>query len=671
MEEYEDLCMKLYWDCQKLVTKLAEGGQELDRKKCILGWLATIDTKYPRIPEFKPEYSWYNVSSPVTLNRLEGLVSVLDFFTYCCINCMHILPDLERLEENWGSKGVVVVGIHSAKFENEKVGDQVCHAIARYGIRHPVCNDSMASMWGTLGVTCWPTQLVLGPHGRPVWVAMGEGHGKWMEELVEVLVEYYGGRGELTGTPLEVVENGQVEGSVLHYPGKVQVSGERVVVSDSGHHRVLVTDKEGRVVEVVGEGKVGNKDGGLSEAQFNNPQGVCVVGDRVFVCDTGNHRIRCVDLVSRQVSTVAGTGVLGMDKVGGKPGAEQEIASPWDICYVEHGGGSGLLVAMAGSHQMWLYCLTDISWWKGVTYTQGIMVSVVGSGMEENRNNSYPHKAGLAQPSGISCDQDWIYLADSESSTVRKVSRKDGAVKNLCGGEVDPTNLFAYGDVDADGRAAKLQHPLGVVVGEQGEVYIADSYNHKVKVVTGNKGSVKTVVGGGDNKATQLCEPGGLCVSGNAIYVADTNNHCVKVVDLGTGVMKRWDIVMMDTVDSTDKAFISNHTMGEQQGTLTITARLDLGDGVKLNTEAPSSWSLTIDRPDWQCQTKGKVESDILTVPVQHPAMTTGQVVTVELSSKVYICTSEGLCMVRTGKHVARITVGGGGNIVDLGKLLD
>jgi len=671
MEQYEDLCMRLYWDCQGLNTKLVEGGKELDRKKCIIAWLDTIDSKYPRIPDFKSEYSWFNVSTPVTMDRLEGQVTLLDFFTYCCINCMHILPDLERLEEKWGRKGLVVVGVHSAKFENEKVGEHLGHAIARYNIRHPVCNDSQATMWSTLGVTCWPTQLVLGPHGRPVWVAMGEGHGPFMEELVEIMVEHYGGRGLLTGAPVEVVENSEVGGSVLQYPGKVEVVGERVVVSDSGHHRVLVVDKEGRVVEIVGEGKAGYKDGGLSEAQFNNPQGVCVVGDRVYVCDTDNHRVRCVDLQARQVNTVVGTGVMGMDKEGGRQGVEQEISSPWDLCLIEQGGGSGLLVAMAGSHQMWLYCLSDITWWKGVTYKQGIMVRVVGSGMEENRNNSYPHKAGLAQPSGICCDQDWVYLADSESSTVRKVNRKDGAVKNLCGGERDPTNLFAYGDVDGDGVAAKLQHPLGVTVGEQGEVFIADSYNHKVKVVTGSKGSVKSVVGGGENDATQLSEPGGLCVDGEKMYVADTNNHCVKVVDLATGSMQRWDIVMQDMVDSPDtKAIVSNHTLKEQEGSVTLTAKLSLGEGAKVNPEAPSTWSLTVDSPDWAYPAKGKVESVDLSIPLQHPAITPGQVVTVELSARIYICTAEGLCMVKTVKHMARITVGGGGgDVLDLGKL--
>lgn len=668
MEEYEDLCMRLYWDCQALATKLVEGGPELDRKKSIISWLDTIDSKYPRIPDFKPEYSWYNVDTSLTMDRLGGQVALLDFFTYCCINCMHILPDLERLEDNWGQKGLVVVGVHSAKFENEKVGSHLKDAISRYNIRHPVCNDSQATMWGTLGVTCWPTQLILGPHGRPVWVAMGEGHAQFMEELVEIMVEHYGGRGMLTGSPVEITENAHVGGSVLRYPGKVSVEGDRVVISDTGNHRVVVVDKEGQVTMVVGQGKAGFHDGGFDEAKFNNPQGACVVGDLMYVCDTDNHRVRCVDMMTLQVTSVAGTGVMGTDKEGGRFGVEQMISSPWDICHIAQGGGSGLLVAMAGLHQLWLYCLTDITWWKGVTYKQGMMVRVVGSGMEENRNNSYPHKAGLAQPSGISLDQDWIYLADSESSTVRKINRKDGAVKNLCGGERDPTNLFAYGDTDGDGVNAKLQHPLGVAVGDQGDVFVADSYNHKLKVVKGPKGSVKTLVGGGDD---QLSEPGGLSWNNGKLYVADTNNHCIKVVDPDTGAMNILDICMVDIVDSPQSAPVSStHTITAKEGVAYLEAELGMTEGSKLNMEAPSTWSIEVGGDGWTYSAKGKIESDVLKTSFQHPPITSDKPITLKLSARVYICTTDNLCMVKTVKHVVSINGGGDKQIIQIGKLL-
>ena len=175
---------------------------------------------------------------------------------------------------------------------------------------------------------------------------------------------------------------------------------------------------------MIGSGQPGHQDGSLATAQFRSPQGIAVVEGLIYVCDTENHLLRMVDIVKGTVETVAGTGAQGCDRVGGKQGLNQAISSPWDICHV-HGvdGGSGLLVAMAGIHQLWLFCITDLVWWKNLKFSSGTMVSVAGSGNEENRNNSYPTKAAFAQPSGVAATAEWIYLADSESSTIRRISR--------------------------------------------------------------------------------------------------------------------------------------------------------------------------------------------------------------------------------------------------------
>ena len=296
--------------------------------------------------------------------------------------------------------------------------------IIRYGIKHPVCNDKSASLWRGLGVTCWPTQLLLSPTGSPLHVAMGEGHAEFMEELVETAIDFYGGRGSITGRCPAFVE-GEIEGSLLNYPGKVAVDEENLVVADSGHHRLLVLDPDsGKVKVIIGDGQAGFKDGSLAEARFRAPQGIAIVDKLVYICDTENHAIRTADLSKGTVETLAGTGTQGYDRVGGKQGKEQPISSPWDICHVQGvDGGSGLLVAMAGIHQLWLYCLTDMVWWKNLKFTSGTMVSVAGSGNEENRNNSYPAKAAFAQPSGVAATSDSIYVADSESSTIRKITR--------------------------------------------------------------------------------------------------------------------------------------------------------------------------------------------------------------------------------------------------------
>ena len=668
MEEYQDLVMRLYWDCQELVTNLQEN-EGADRNKMIMSWLEKIDTKYPRLPEFKPEYHWINTDKPLTMDRLAGLVTLLDFFTYCCINCMHILPDLEALEKKYEGSKLAVVGIHSAKFENEKAGDHVGEAVARYGIKHPVCNDTEAWLWGVLGVTCWPTQLLLGPHGRPLWVSMGEGQAAWVDQLVAAALQLYGDRGSLTGQLLGPSSAGAaVRGSgVLAWPGKVAVAGDRVIISDTGHHRLLITDRAGRLLDTVGGPEAGCQDGDFAAARFRSPQGAVVAGDTVYVCDTDNQLVRAVDTVTRVVSTV-----------GGAPG----LSSPWDLVHLDLGErGQCLVVAMAGCHQLWLHALSDVSWWKGARHEAGSWASVVGSGREENRNNSYPAKAGLAQPSGLATDgHSWLYLADSESSTVRRVSLGDGAVTNVAGGERDPTNLFAYGDQDGAGVAARLQHPLGVSVDPAtGLLYIADSYNHKIKKaeLQGKLFTVTSVTGG-------LSEPGGLCVdsASNCVYIADTNNHCIKILSLATGTLDTLPLAMAaaDTVDSPGKKeeaeVVTEHVIAGDETKLTLTADLGLAPGTSLNSEAGSSWRLVVSSGAElvsPAEARGEVTREGVAATLTAAApLRPGSCVEVELHCKLYTCSDQGLCSVASVRRRARLTVveGAPATNLHLGSLL-
>jgi len=647
-DDAPDLVMRLYWDCQKLQERLNQLPDEREtRRGAILAFLGQMEAKYPdTIPEFQPDLSWFNVAQSVNMASLQGTLPLLDFFTYCCVNCHHILPDLAKLEEKWSEHGLAVVGVHSAKFEHERKDENVRHAVQRYGIRHPVCNDKSASLWRGLGVTCWPTQLLLSPTGSPLHVAMGEGHAGWMEELVEVVVEYYGERGSLTKR-CPPFEEGKIEGSLLSYPGKVAAGLDKLVVADTGHHRLLVIEPSSGVVEkVIGTGQPGFTDGLLSKAQFRAPQGIAVVDGLIYVCDTENHLLRMVDLVKGTVETVAGTGAQAFDRVGGKQGKEQAISSPWDVCHVTGvDGGSGLLVAMAGIHQLWLFCITDLVWWKNLKFTSGTMVSVAGSGNEENRNNSYPAKAAFAQPSGVAATLEWIYVADSESSTIRRISRKDGAVKGLCGGEIDPMNLFAFGDLDGEGRAARLQHPLGVAVGEQGIVYVADSYNHKLKRVEmeGAKARVVTMMEG-------LSEPGGVLLTEDQqkLYIADTNAHAIQVVDLSSGVMEKLIIKMGSCEkEEEDNSVLIRHQVGPGEGVVNLRASAAPIKGLKLNSEAKSSWKLTVDAVQgggWQFEPSGGLDPSSvdanLVCSVQYPELPSqGSVLTLRM--KVYSCLTE------------------------------
>ncbi|GLD62916.1 NHL repeat-containing protein 2 [Lates japonicus] len=575
-----------------------------EKENLVLQYLKKLDEREDlKIPDFPTGLEWLNTEGPLSLNEeLAGKVVLLDFFTYCCINCMHILPDLHQLEKKHSVKdGLVVVGVHSAKFPNEKVLDNVRSAVLRYDICHPVVNDSEARR--TSGMN---------------WSAL----------------HYYGERGVLKPHPVGIkLYRDSLPPSILSFPGKVAVdnSKKRLAIADTGHHRILLVSSTGQLTHVIGGPESGRQDGDLSEASFNSPQGVAIKGDTVYVADTENHLIRKIDLSEGRVSTLAGVGTQGTDKEGGAMGPQQPISSPWDVALGTAGGveDNVLWIAMAGTHQIWALFLADGSLPKGSEFKARTCVRWAGSGSEENRNNSYPHKAGFAQPSGLALapQEPWscLYVADSESSTIRTLALKDGGVKLLVGGERDPLNLFAFGDVDGKGVDAKLQHPLGVAwAPEQSLLYVADSYNHKIKVVDPKTKQCSTLAGTGQAGDTlgpefnKSCfnEPGGICVSDNGkiIYVADTNNHQVKILDLASKTVSLFPISMecTDSVPTKTSAPAKAPTLPKSAArkamppvavsagqTLILSLTLSLPEGTKLTDEAPSCWALSAEGDEW------------------------------------------------------------------------
>uniref|UniRef100_A0A672KTW3 NHL repeat-containing protein 2 n=1 Tax=Sinocyclocheilus grahami TaxID=75366 RepID=A0A672KTW3_SINGR len=572
------------------------------------------------IPDFEEGLEWLNTDGPLSLRKeLSGKVVVLDFFTYCCINCMHLLPDLHQLEQSYTIEdGLVVVGVHSAKFPNEKVLQNVRSAVLRYDITHPVVNDSDACLWQELEVSCWPTLVLLGPRGNLLFSLVGEGHREKLFLFTAAALKHYREQGLLKHHDVGIkLYRDSLPPSILSFPGKIAMdpSSKRLAIADTGHHRVLVVSNTGQVLHSIGGPSSGRRDGNFFEAQFSSPQGVFIKGNTVYVADTENHLVRKINLSEEKVSTLAGTGVQGTDKEGGALGPQQPISSPWDVT-LGNAGGDVLWIAMAGTHQIWALFLEDGKLPKGSK--KGTCVRFAGSGNEENRNNAYPHKAGLAQPS------ECLFIADSESSTIRGLSLKDGAVKHVVGGERDPLNLFAFGDIDGKGIDAKLQHPLGVSWDEGSSLlYVADSYNHKIKVVDPKTKQCRVLAGTG--KAgnglgprfleSSFNEPGGLCLGeeGKLLYVADTNNHCVKVLDLETKTVSLFPIVVQQEVDAVLTTATSNtpavrklpklpksapvFTMSSitvpSGHSVTLLLKLALPAGTKLTEEAPSFWSLS------------------------------------------------------------------------------
>ncbi|MCS7080021.1 MAG: thioredoxin-like domain-containing protein [Chloracidobacterium sp.] len=468
-----------------------------------------------RAPELEGGVDWLNIPRPLSLAALRGKVVLLDFWTYCCINCLHVIADLKALEAKYPNE-LVVIGVHSAKFTNEKESNSIRQAIARYDIRHPVVNDANLAIWNAYAVRAWPTLVLITPDGYVASRYTGEGHRDELDRDIAALIAEAKRKGTLKPGSVETaLELSKEPDRPLRFPGKVHAdaASRRLFIADTGHHRVVVVDFDGGLLDVIGSGAPGTRNGPYDFAEFRYPQGLALDGDFLYVADTGNHLIRRVNLKTKQVETVAGTGKNERgDRTG--PGTTIGLSSPWDLVVHER----TLFIAMAGAHQIWRYNLDTgtVGWYAG---TGG-----------EGRRDGALDTALFAQPSGLATDGKRLYVADSEISAIRAIDLKDGQVTTIAGGD-----LFDFGDANGRGENARFQHPLGVAVADR-KLYVADSYNHKLRTIDLRTRFVSNLIGAGkpglQNDIPALFhEPGGVSYADGKLFIADTNNHVVRVVE--------------------------------------------------------------------------------------------------------------------------------------------
>lgn len=450
-------------------------------------------------PEIPVTLEWFNTSHPLRIADQRGKVVLLDFWTYCCINCMHILPDIAYLEQKYPAN-LTVIGIHSPKFPHEHVSQQVQKAINRYQIHHPVAHDPELTVWQTYGIRAWPSIVLIDPEGYLICVVSGEGRREQLEQIIAKQLLKAEKKGFLVHNPMPVKLSPEPE-TLIQFPGKIHATAQHLYISDSGHHRVLETDWHGKIQRCFGNGKAGLSDGHGESVQFNDPQGLIRVDDKLYLADTKNHAIRRIDLMSGQVDTIAGTGQQGR-YIGEFFTHSSQVAlnSPWDLAF--HNGV--LYIAMAGQHQIWLLNLA----------LQTIYV-FAGSGREDIIDGD-SHRAAFAQPSGLSLGQDILYVADAETSAVRAIDLPKATTNTLIG-----SGLFVFGDREGIGTQARLQHPLAVAWDQQRQgIWIADTYNNKIKWL-----DIKTQEVRWQPMDCCLDEPGGLSLYENTLWIANTNAH--------------------------------------------------------------------------------------------------------------------------------------------------
>jgi DNA-binding beta-propeller fold protein YncE len=481
---------------------------------------ALANLQRPRkAPELDGGVAWLNTAGPVRLKDLKGKIVLIDFWTLCCINCIHVLPDLAKLEKKYPNE-LVVIGVHTAKFDNEKNTESIRKAILRYEIAHPVVNDANQKIWKAFDAHSWPTLCLIDPDGDIVHMEGGEGQYEELDREIARLIKIHKAKKTLNTRPMkfELARFGEKGDSPLFFPGKViaDPASKRIFIADSTHHRIVITDLTGKKIAIAGVGEPGRADGAFAKASFNDPQGMALDGDTLYVADRKNHLIRALDLKKETVATVAGSGEQGRDREGDGPALKVGLNSPWDVLL----DGNRLFIAMAGHHQIWVMDLAKKQ-----------VAAYAGDGGEDIVDGTLS-RSRFAQPSGLATNGKTLYVADSETSSVRTVPiRGRGEVRTLVG-----QDLFKFGDVDGSGDDVRLQHALGVAYHE-GKLYVADTYNNKIKVLDPATRKCTTFLGGEPEGwlATPLfSEPGGISYAGGKLYVADTNAHRIRIIDLKT-----------------------------------------------------------------------------------------------------------------------------------------
>jgi thiol-disulfide isomerase/thioredoxin len=571
-------------------------------------------------PGFDGAVAWINTAGPIELKQLRGKFVLLDFWTYCCINCMHILPELKKLEHAYPNE-LVVIGVHSAKFDEEKDSKNITEAVLRYEIEHPVVNDADHAIWNNFRVNSWPSVVLIDPDGNIVARDSGEFTFEQINPLFQRAIAYYDAKGKLDRTPIRFdLESEKAKDTPLRFPGKVLADGpgKRLFIADSNHNRIVVAGLDGKLQTVIGDGQIGAADGDFAAASFNHPQGMFLQGDRLYVADTENHLLRLVDLAKKTVTTIAGKGFQGRsawpgldmanplgnipERYVGKP-LETAINSPWDLWI----HGDDLYIAMAGPHQIWRMKLDGSE-----------IGPFAGNGREDIVDGPLlppvPYEEGyssFAQPSGLASDGTYLFVADSEGASIRAVPfDATKKVLTVLGTSGEPGGrLFKFGDKDGDFDVALLQHPLAVAH-EGGKIYVADTYNNKIKVVDAKTGAAKTIAGTGKpglaDDPPQFDEPAGLSLADGVLYVADTNNQAIRAVDLASGKVRTIPIEGLTAPPKPEpkeasRPFVGAHEIKlapqsvKSDGKIAFKVALKLPEGFKINPLAPMSYRVDAD----------------------------------------------------------------------------
>jgi DNA-binding beta-propeller fold protein YncE len=466
-------------------------------------------TTRSRAPEFPAGLVWFNTDTPVSLTEQLGRVVLLNFCAFSSVACRQQIADLDYLGNRY-RKDLVILGIHSPRYPGEAGVVHLRQSIDKYHVAYPMAHDPELKLWHAYGMKNRPTQVLIDRDGYIVGSLSGGGKRDRLEQVIRYQCGKRSRIPPRVARPSLARQAAAVSGT-LCFPGRLVVSGSKLFIADSGHNRILVVSRSGVVLRQYGSESEGLFDGKGDSAAFNNPQGMVLVDDFLYVADAGNHAIRRINIRTDDVDTIAGNGKVGVasPRVPVAPGA-CSLNTPMDLAMKD----SALYIAMAGAHQIWRLSLV----------TNRIEV-FSGNGVP-GLIDGPPGRAAFAQPGGLAIMGQQLFVVDADAGAIRAVDLVTGAVTTLVG-----NSLFGFGNRDGAGKAALLQYPQDIKADPQRRMlWVADTYNNKIRRVGLDTRYVSSpVVDRGLN------EPGGLAFQADTLYIANTNAHEILCINPDDG----------------------------------------------------------------------------------------------------------------------------------------
>jgi thiol-disulfide isomerase/thioredoxin len=589
---------------------------------------------------------WLNSARQIEASDLKNRVILLDFWTYACVNCLHMIPEIKKLEEQFDNR-LTVIGVHSGKFDNEKSVDSIRKAVLKYNIEHLVVNDADFKIWKSFEVKSWPTMILLDANGKVIKKYEGEISGKLIAQDVEKLVKKYNFQLNNKHLPIILEKNKTVD-HFLKFPSGIEfmrnfsyknvAKTNALSISNTGSNTILITSLNGDTLLEIGSGNSGSEDGDFADASFNSPRGLLFRDNILYVADTGNHLIRKIDFKTGKVKTIAGTENNGLAINADNKALETDLSSPWDLEFFPD--KNHIIIANAGTHQLLKYNISN-----------NIISPFAGSGNEDLLDGKFPDNA-LAQPNGLSAFGGNLYFVDSETSSLR-VADKNGVVKTLIG-----SGLFDFGHKNGAAKEALMQHPVGLSADDTG-VYIADTHNHIIRKFDLKNGTMSDYSGDirgdgvGNKNSTSYNEPEAMVAVLDKFYIADTNNGRILELNRSSKNSKLLNILppaqmprdgLLEYLPNLEK--IPSVSVKEKSE---VSLSFEMKEGWKINDLAPSFFNLVEIKNDKEANLIASFDGEIIkSGAVKLPKLS--KKYTYYLQGTVYYCEDkkDAICLVKS-----------------------